>query len=260
MREGIGNSVALCLRYLDTIQGSPTGFLLRIGADNSTAEDMEALVGVLPTQLDNARLCMLMIELTPSYWSTDSISLSSSLLSSFASFPSLRELDVSTYCVAEMDDTGYETWIAGLRGLTGLQVGVADVSKARPLTSLGAVLAVLRACWQLETSWIVFDGSFWVPSVDDKGKRWRGLETKANVKIKGKVEREDGDENEWGVMNHCITHLRVRHSPLGEDDKELEGLAMCLRAVMLRLDKIRADRYSKVHARWGRVQDMLVGR
>ena len=65
----------------------------------------------LPTRLDNARLRTLTIELTSSYWSTtpasDSFSLSSSLLSLLASFPSLRELDVSTYCAAEMDDEGY---------------------------------------------------------------------------------------------------------------------------------------------------------
>jgi hypothetical protein len=259
-----GNSAALCLRYLETIQGSPTGFHLRIGADDSTTADMEALVGVLPTRLDNARLRTLTIELTSSYWSTpasDSFSLSSSLLSSLASFPSLRELDVSTYCAAEMDDKGYETWIAGLRGLTSLKVGVADVSKARPLASLGAVLAVLKACRELETLWIVFDGSLGVPLVDDKGKRRRGLETETMVKIEGEVEMEDENENEneWGVTNDRITHIRVGHSPLGEDDKELEGLARCLRAVMPRLEKIRADRYpSEVYARWERVQEMLV--
>ena len=105
-----GNNAALCLRYLETIQGSPTGFHLRIGADDSTAADVEALVEVLPTRLDNARLRTLTIELTSSYWSTpasDSFPFSSTLLSSLASFPSLRELDVSTYCAAEMDDKEY---------------------------------------------------------------------------------------------------------------------------------------------------------
>ena len=154
--------------------------------------DMEALVGVLPTRLDNARLRMLTIELTPSFWSSDSISisLSSSLLSSLASFPLLRELDVGTYCAAEMDDSGYETWIAGLSGLAGLKVGVGDVSKARPLASLGAVLTVLRASRQLGTLWIAFDGSLGVPSVDDEGRRRKGLETENE----DEVEREDGDE------------------------------------------------------------------
>ena len=205
---------------------------------------------MLPTRLDT-----LTIELTSSYWSTpasDSFSLSSSLLSSLASFPSLRELDVSTYCAAEMDDKGFETWIAGLKGLTSLKVGVADVSKARPLASVGAVLAVLRACRQLETLWIVFDGSLGVPSVDEKGKRRGEL---------GEVERKDGDEtkNEWGVTNHHITHIRVGHSPVGEGDEGLEALARCLRAVMPRLEKIRADRYPlEVWERWGKVQGMLV--
>ena len=154
--------------------------------------DMEALVGVLPTRLDNARLRMLTIELTPSYWSSDSISisLSSSLPSSLASFPLLRELDVSTYCAAEMDDLGYETWIAGLSGLTSLKVGAGEVSKARPLASLGAVLTVLRASRQLGTLWIAFDGSLGVPSVDDEGRRRKGLETENE----DEVEREDGDE------------------------------------------------------------------
>ena len=93
---------------------------------------------------------------------------------------------MGTYCAAEMDDSGYETWIAGLSGLAGLKVGVGDVSKARPLASLGAVLTVLRASRQLGTLWIAFDGSLGVPSVDDR----KGLETENE----GEVEMEDGDE------------------------------------------------------------------
>ena len=63
------------------------------------------------------------------------------------------------------------------------------------------------------------------------------------------------------MTNLRITHTHVGHSPLGEDNKELEGLARCLRAVMPRLEKIRADRCPfEVYARWGRVQEMLVGR
>ncbi|KAH0832413.1 hypothetical protein J3R83DRAFT_13453 [Lanmaoa asiatica] len=257
-----GNSAALCLRYLETVQGSPTDFHLRIGADDSTTGDMEALVGVLPTRLDKDRLRTLTIELTSSYWSTpasDAFSLSPSFLSSLSSFPSLRELDVSTYCTAEVDDRGYEAWIAGLRGLTSLKMGVGDVSKATPVATVGAVLAVLKACRQLETLWIVFDGSVAPPlgdvRVDEKGKRWVELETE----IEGEVERKD--ENGWGVTNHYITHIRVGHSPIGEDEKGLEALARCLRAVMPRLEKIRTGRYpSEVDARWGRVQEMLVGR
>lgn len=251
-----GNSAGLCLRYLETVQGSPTGFHLRIGADDSTTADMEALVGVLSTRLDKTRLRTLTIELTSSYWSTpasDTFSLSSSLLSSLASFPSLRELDVSTYCAAEVDDHGYETWITGLRGLTSLKVGVADVSKARPLASVAAVLAVLRACRQLETLWIVFDGALGVPSGDEKGKG------------RGSLGEQDGDEheheNEWGVTNHYITDIRVGHSPLAEDDEGLKALARCLRAVIPRLEKIRADRYpSEVDQRWEKVQGLVVGR
>ncbi|KAF8121204.1 hypothetical protein EV363DRAFT_1458241 [Boletus edulis] len=252
-----GNSAGLCLRYLETIQGSPTSFHLRIGADDSTTADMEALVGVLPTRLDKNRLHTLAIELTSSYWSTpasDTFSLSSSLLSSLASFPSLRELDISTYCAAEVDDQGYTTWIAALKGLTSLKVGVADVSKARPFASVGAVLAVLRACRQLETLWIVFDGTLGLPSVDEKGKRRGQL---------NKVEKIDGSENknEWGVTNHLITHIRVGHSPLGEDEKGLEAMARCLRSVMPRLEKIRSDKYpSEVEQRWARVQGTLAKR
>jgi hypothetical protein len=71
------------------------------------------------------------------------------------------------------------------------------------------------------------------------------LETKTKVKIEGEVAMEDRDENEneWGVTNDRITHIRVGHSPPGENDKELEGLARCSRAVMPRLEKIRADSY-----------------
>lgn len=252
-----GNSAALCHRYLATIQGSPTSFHLRIGADDSTTPDMEELVGMLPTRLDKDRLHTLTIELTSSYWSTpasDSFSLSPSLLSSFASFSALRELDLSTYCSAEVDDTGYEAWIAGLRGLTSLKVGVADVSKAKPVASVGAVLAVLAACRQLETLWIVFDASLELPSGVDKGKRPEEFD---------EVAKKDGDkgENEWGVTNHYITHLRVGYSPIGEDEKALEALTRCLRTVMPRLEKIRADKYpSEVDERWGKVQEMLVPR
>jgi len=125
------------------------------------------------------------------------------------------------------------------------------VSKARPLASVGAVLVVLRACRQLETLWIVFDGSLGVPSVDDKGKRWGEL---------GEVERKDENENEneWDVRNHRITHIRVGHSTLG-DDKGLKGLAGCLRAVIPRLEKIRADRYPlEVWERWEKAQEILL--
>jgi len=257
-----GNSAALCLRYLETIQGSPTAFHLRIGADDSTTADMEALVAALPTRLDKTRLDTLTIELTSSYWSTpasDTFSLSPSLLSSLASFPALKELDVSTYCAAEVDDGAYETWIAGLKGLTSLKVGVADVSKARPFASVGAVLAVLKACRQLETLWIVFDGSLGLPSVEDKGKRRGELENEGEGE--GASHDENENENEWGVTNHHITHIRVGHSPLGEDDEGLEALARCLRTVMPRLEKIRADRFqSEVDVRWARVQNMVVKR
>lgn len=252
-----GNSAALCLRYLETIQGSPTGFNLRIGADDSSMADMEALVGVLPARLDKSQLRTLTIELTSSYWSTpssESFSLSPSLLSSLASFPSLRELDVSTYCAAEVDDNAYETWIAGMTSLRSLKLGVSDVSKARPVASVGAVLAVLRACLHLETLWIIFDGTLKLPTVDEKGKRW-GLQ--------GEVESQDRDvnENEWGVTNRYITQIRVGHSPLPEDEKGLETLAKCFKTVMPRLEKIRAERYPpEVDQRWGRVQEMLVRR
>lgn len=249
-----GNSAALCMRYLETIKGSPTRFHLRIGADDSTTGDVEALIGMLPTRLDKARLRTLTIELTSSYWSTpasDTFFLSPFLLSSLSSFPSLRELDVSTYCAAEVDDLGYETWIAELKGLTSLKVGVADVSRAKPTASVRAVLTVLRACRQLQTLSIVFDGSVAPPEgdtwVDERGKQ-RG-------------ETEDGDENEWGVTNHHITHICVGHSPIGEDKNGMETLARCLKAVMPRLEKIWAERYlSGVDERWARVQEMLVGR
>lgn len=220
--------------------------------------DMEELVGMLQTRLDKDRLQSLTLELTSSYWSTpasDSFALSPAILSSLACFSGLKELDVSTYCTAEVDDRGYEGWIAGLRGLTSLKVGVADVSKARPLASVGAVLAVLRACRQLETLWIVFDASLPLPSrIDNKGKQPGGPEIKDG-------RDEDENENEWGVTNYLVTHLCVGYSPIWEDEKELEALTKCLRTVMPRLDKIRADKYpSEVDERWGKVQEMLVQR
>lgn len=256
-----GNSAALCLRYLATMQGSPTTFHLRIGADDSTTADMEELVGLLPTQLDKDRLRSLTIELTSSYWSTpasDSFSLSSTLLSSLSSFPALRELDVSTYCAAEVDDRGYETWIANMRGLTSLKVGVADVSKARPLASIMSVLAILRACPELETLWIVFDASLLLPlRVGDEG--YQPGELDPDIKTKDETGKMNENENEWGVTNFFITHLRVGYSPIADDEKSLESLARCLRTVMPRLEKIRADRYpSEVDERWGQVQEMIV--
>ena len=74
---------------------------------------------------------------------SDTFSFLPSLLSSLAFFSSLRELAVSTYCAAEVDDGAYETWIVELRGLTSLKVGVVDVSKARPFVSVGVLLAAL---------------------------------------------------------------------------------------------------------------------
>ena len=220
-------------------------------------------MGLLPTQLDKDRLRSLTIELTSSYWSTpasDSFSLSSTLLSSLSSFPALRELDVSTYCAAEVDDRGYETWIANMRGLTSLKVGVADVSKARPLASIMSVLAILRACPELETLWIVFDASLLLPlRVDDEGYQPGELDPDIKTKDETGKMNENENENEWGVTNFFITHLRVGYSPIADDEKSLESLARCLRTVMPRLEKIRADRYpSEVDERWGQVQEMIV--
>ena len=254
-----GNSAALCLRYLETIQGSPINFHLRIGADDSTTADIEGLLGMLPQRTDKERLRTLTVELTSSYWSTpasDSFSLSP-VLPALGSFSGLRELDVSTFISSEMDDVAYETWAAGLTGLTSLKMGVGDVSKARPLASVGAVLAVLRACRQLETLWIVFDASLPLPSrADDKGKQSKEAETKNRQGRE--VAKTKKDENEWGITNSLISQLRVGYSPIGEDEPALKALARCLGTVMPRLEKIRADRYPpEVDERWGRVQGML---
>ena len=117
------------------------------------------------------------------------------------------------------------------------------MSKVGPLANLGAVVAVLRACRQLETSWTVFDGSLGMPFCGQQGKAAGELETE--IGIKGGVEREVGNENESGVKNQRITHIRVGHSSLGEDDQELEGLTRCLRSAMMRLEKIRRPRYMR---------------
>ncbi|KAG9308448.1 hypothetical protein JVU11DRAFT_11787 [Chiua virens] len=249
-----GNSTALCLRYLNTIQGSPNSFHLRIGADDSTTAEMERLVGMLPTRLDKARLHSLTIELTSSYWSTpasDSFVLSSPLLTSISLFPALNELDLSTYCTAELDDKAYETWLAGWTQLKSLKMGVADVSKVKPVATVGAILAILRACRQLETLGIAFDGTLPPPSgIAQKGKQ---------PEESGGEEDKDRCQNEWGVMNHRITHLHVGYSPIEEDDEQLAELARCLKTVMPRLERIVPDRYPLENAaHWAKLQDIML--
>ncbi|KAF8554891.1 hypothetical protein OG21DRAFT_1508417 [Imleria badia] len=87
-------TVNLCVYWLETIHVIPTGFRLRIGMVDSTMAG-GAGGGIACQHGSKGPDCVDVIILK--HLANDTLSLSSSLLSSLVSFPSLRELTMSTY-------------------------------------------------------------------------------------------------------------------------------------------------------------------
>jgi hypothetical protein len=256
-----------CLHCLNTLQGSPTRFNLRIrlGVDHACPSVMDDLFQTLPTRFDNTQLRALTIDLAPfpSCPPAQAPSvLTKALLTSLYAFSALRTLDLSSFCSVVLVDATYGRMAATWPELRCLKVGTTDMFKGKPMASVGAVIAVLSFCPHLQTLHIVFDGSIPPPSfpvVTDMDKV-RGGQHGESVWGSKKVVAVR-QVNRWGgISNRYITQLHVGHSPIGEDMERLKELASCLRSVMPRLGTIRSEKEPPDAAnRWRMVQHLLEG-
>ncbi|KAF9220211.1 hypothetical protein BS17DRAFT_787717 [Gyrodon lividus] len=252
-----GNSAQLCTRYLECVYGSPENCNIRVGADESTTDDIEALLHALPVHLDKYHLHALTIELTSSYWTTlasETFTLALPLLSPLLAFHALRDLDLDLFSASGLDDAAYEGLAKVWTGLKSLKLGTADVSRAGPVASFRAVISLLTYCTSLETLHIVFDGTIAPPPRVPASQAGEG---DGEGDSEGQRHRDGGPGagEGWGVSNKLITQLHVGHSPIGDVDV----VASCLKSLMPRLEKMECAKYSLEVERWGKVQNILVG-
>jgi len=134
-------------------------------------------------------------------------------------------------------------------------LGATEVSRAKPVASVGAVIAVLRSCPFLETLHIVFDGSIPPPppmmmldvdslSGTQHGEWAGGGEESGGARVeegkKGRVTTSRAPT--WGISNQHITQIHVGHSPIAEDRERMRDLISCLRSVMPRLGRIQSKK------------------
>lgn len=253
-----GSNALHCIRYLQTLQGNPTRVHLHVGLDVTLPSDMDTLFQMLPMRFDTTRLRDLTVSLRSSFRRAialhASFPLTEPLLGSLYAFSSLVTLDVDSFCASELDDAAYERIAGAWPELKSLKVGAADVSRATPVASVRAVIAVLRACPCLETLHIVFDGSIPPPPPTvldvDEGTQHGGSAGDGEaeeVRVDG-VERGQQERvatswaRSWGISNQYITQIHVGHSPIEEDVNGLKDLASCLRSVMPRLGIIQSTK------------------
>ncbi|KAG8214928.1 hypothetical protein J3R82DRAFT_10115 [Butyriboletus roseoflavus] len=252
-----GSNALHCIRYLQMLHGNPTHFRLHVGLDVTLPSDMDALFQMLPMRLDTTQLRHLTITLRSSFRRAltlhSSFPLTEPILASLYAFSSLVTLDMNAFCASELDDAAYERMAGAWPELRSLKVGAADVSRMKPVASVGAVIAVLRSCPCLETLHIVFDGAIAPPppttALDvDEGTQ-RGKSAGGGEAEKVGVEGVEGGKEErvtmsrtcsWGISNQYMTEIHVGHSPAGEDMEGLKNLASCLRSVMPRLGRIQS--------------------
>ena len=251
-----GSNALCCIRYLQTLQGTPTHFRLHVGLDLILPSDMDALFRMLPTSFDTTQLQNLTISFKSSHRRSPlflQFPLTEPLLTSLYPFSALVTLDLNAFCTSELDDAAYERISATWPELRSLKLGAADVSRAKPVASVGAVIAVLRSCPYLETLHIVFDGSIppppptMMPDVDSlrgtqhgewagDGKEWEVERVEEEKKERVATSRA----RTWGISNLHITQIHVGHSPIVDDREELRDLVSCLRSVMPRLGRIQS--------------------
>ena len=255
-----GSNVLCCIRYLQTLQGTPTHFRLHVGLDLIHSSDMDVLFRMLPTKFDTTELRNLTISLRSSHrrgLMLHSFPLTEPLLASLYPFSALVTLDLDSFCTRELDDAAYERIAATWPELRSLKLGAADMSRAEPVASVGAVIAVLRSCPYLETLHIVFDGSIPPPSpvmmldVDSlrgtqHGEWAGGSEGSGGGRVEeGKEERVATSQvRTWGISNQHITQIHVGHSPIVEDREKSRDLVSCLGSVMPRLGRIQSRKES----------------
>ena len=279
-----GSNALHCIRYLQTLHGNPTRFRLHVGLDVTLPSDMDTLFQMLPTRFDTTQLRRLTISLRSSFRSAlalhSSFPLTEPLVASLYAFSSLVTLDMNAFCASELDDAAYERMAGAWPELRSLKMGAADVTRVKPVASVGAVIAMLRSCPCLETLHIVFDGAIPPPlpttvlDVDEGTQRGEsaGSGEAEKVGVEGGRGRKKegmttGWARSWGISNQYITEIHVGHSPTGEDVEGLKNLALCLRSVMPRLRRIQSmkdplavlDMFDMTESEgWQTVQRLLV--
>ncbi|KIK77603.1 hypothetical protein PAXRUDRAFT_834947 [Paxillus rubicundulus Ve08.2h10] len=250
-----GNSAPLCTRYLECMHGSPESCNLRVGADESMVEDIEALFRILPLHLDKSRLRSLTIELTSSYWSalaSETFPLALPLITPLLSFHALRELDLDLFSASGLDDAAYERMAKVWTGLRCLKVGTGDVLRLKPGASFKAVISLLTYCTSLEVLHVVFDGTIAPPPSPHIPALQAGEGGDVGGWRRGKG--GGGGREGWGVCNKLITQLHVGHSPI----VDAEVVALCLGSLMPRLKQIGCAKYPLEEVeRWSKVQTFL---
>ncbi|KIJ59274.1 hypothetical protein HYDPIDRAFT_33344 [Hydnomerulius pinastri MD-312] len=250
-----GNSAPLCTRYLESVHGSPRICGLRVGADDSTLEDIGGLIRALPIHLDKTALHDLKIELNSSYWAvaaSETFPLDLPLITPLLAFRALRALDLDVFSAAGLDDMAYKAMAKAWPELREFKLGTVDVSNAIPKASVGAIVSLLTHCPFLETLHIAIDGTIPLPPASPPP--YSGDDEDESAQSQG--------EESWGVSNILITELHVGHSPI--DD--INVIASCFGALMPRLRKIVTGNVNILYElqpvqgeRWERVQAMLVG-
>ncbi|KAH7890205.1 hypothetical protein F5I97DRAFT_1924763 [Phlebopus sp. FC_14] len=205
-----GNNAPRCTRYLESIHCSPKSCSLHVGADESTLEDIAV------------------IELTSSYWptpSSETFRLDITLITPLLVFHSLTTVDLDLFSSAGLDDEAFSVMAKTWPNLRRLALGTCDVSRAKPLATINALISLLTHCPNLESLHLAFDGSVPPPT-----------------------------EILPDVQNNHITKLQVGHSSI----EDVNGIASCFGQLMPRLKKIISAKYPPYDvAKWAAVQKML---
>lgn len=229
-----GSSAILCTRYLKNVHASPTSLTMRIGADDSTIEDVAELFRILPDHFSNTTVQTFSSELTSSYWmsrSTESFRLDLAVLQPILVFTSLRIVDLSFFSTAGLDDDACTTMARSWPVLESLELGTADILMERPVATVRGLMAFLVHCPCLTNLAMVFDGTCRIPDASDIPS---------------------------GVVNTRIEQINVAHSPL----KDVNAMATCLGTLMPCLKKVDIVQIGREddgesEGRWDEVQKML---
>ena len=238
----VADSPTLCTRYLDAVYASPTKFWMLISLkEQQVKADIEGTIHLLRRRLDTSRLLSLTIQRRSTGVGAligRTLKLRQPLVSALVEFTALRELDLDTFCTAQMSDTDYACLAGSLTQLRSLKLGTANPSVIQPrlAASIGAVIMVLSHCKHLETLHIAFDGFISPPGTPD-GKL---------------VPSEALARQGWGVSNKLITKLCVGSSPIG--DATVNGIASCLKSIMPSLVQIECKAGDEG---WRSVQNIL---
>lgn len=229
-----GSSAMMCTRYLKNVRVSPTSLTLRIGADDSSIEDVADLFRILPDHFSHTTVQTFTPELTSSYWmsrSTDTFRLDLAVLRPILVFTSLRTVDLSFFSTAGLDDDACTLMAQSWSALESLALGTVDILMERPVATVRGLIAFLVRCPCLTNLAMVFDGTHCIPEVSDIPS---------------------------GAVNTRIERIDVAHSPL----TDVNAMATCLGTLMPCLKKVDVVQLGREDdgesgGRWEEVQKML---